>query len=135
MRSPTQESPQALRLSRAYPATARQISTVRADLRALLDCCPIADDVLLCASELAANAALHSESGKPGGTFTVRAEVSKGQYVRIEVDDDGGTWITPAIDPDRPHGLDIIGTLTTKWAITETPAGRTVWAQLDWPQT
>jgi hypothetical protein len=36
-----------------YPGTADQIRVVRADLRALLDDCPMADDVLVCASELA----------------------------------------------------------------------------------
>ena len=51
---------------------------VRADLRALLQECPVADEVILCASELAANAALHSDSRLVGGTFTVRATVHHG---------------------------------------------------------
>jgi|HubBroStandDraft_6_1064221.scaffolds.fasta_scaffold1013891_2 anti-sigma regulatory factor (Ser/Thr protein kinase) len=55
-----------------YPGAAEHISTVRADLRPLLRNCPVADDVILCASELAANAATHSNSRLPGGTFTVR---------------------------------------------------------------
>jgi hypothetical protein len=52
--------------------------------------------------------------------------------VRIEVSDDGGPWTPPAPDADRPHGLDIIQALADGWGITETPAGRAVWAQLDW---
>ena len=52
-----------------YPGTAEQIRVVRADLRALLDDCPMADDVLVCASELATNAVLHSHSRLAGGTF------------------------------------------------------------------
>ena len=51
------------------------VSAVRADLRALLHDCPRADNVVICASELAANAALNSHSRLPGGTFTVRAAV------------------------------------------------------------
>jgi hypothetical protein len=47
------------------PRNPDQIRAVRADLRALLGDSPIADDVILCASELAANAALHSRSRKP----------------------------------------------------------------------
>jgi hypothetical protein len=43
-----------------YPGSAEHISAVRADLRPILRECPMADDVILCASELAANAALHS---------------------------------------------------------------------------
>jgi anti-sigma regulatory factor (Ser/Thr protein kinase) len=121
--------------SRAYPASASQIRAVRADLRALLDGCPIADDAVLCASELAANAALHSESRKPGGTLTVHVEIHESDHVRIEVDGGGGTWSQPFADPARPHGLDIIRVITTRWGITETSVGRTVWAQLDWPAT
>ena len=68
-----------------YPGGTEHIRTVRADLRAVLDDCPRADDVILCASELAANAALHSRSRLPGGTFTVRAIISPGRYTRIEV--------------------------------------------------
>jgi anti-sigma regulatory factor (Ser/Thr protein kinase) len=61
-----------------YPGAAEHIRAVRADLRPLLVGCPIADEMILCASELAANAALHSNSRLPGGTFTVRAEISPG---------------------------------------------------------
>src|SRR5579875_1091819 len=60
-----------------YPGTAEHVSTVRADLRLLLHDCPIADDVILCASELAANAATHSRSCLPGGTFTVRILIAE----------------------------------------------------------
>ena len=46
---------------------------------------------MLCVSELATNAVLHSASRNPGGTFTVRAAVFDG-CVRIEVEDNGGAW-------------------------------------------
>jgi len=70
-----------------YPANAEHIGQVRADLRGLLDGCPVADDVILCASKLATNAVLHSDSRKPGGEFTVRAEIVPWHYARIEVKD------------------------------------------------
>jgi anti-sigma regulatory factor (Ser/Thr protein kinase) len=73
-----------------YPGSAEHIRTVRADLRPILRDCPMADDVILCASELAANAALHSHSRLPGGTFTVHAKLSPGDYVWVAVEDDGG---------------------------------------------
>ena len=82
-----------------YPGTAEHISSVRADLRPLLHDCPVADDVVLCASELAANAALHSNSRLRGGTFTVRILVSRGDFIRIEVRDNGGSWTRPALIP------------------------------------
>ena len=75
-----------------YPGGTEQIRAVRADLRRLLGGCPMADDVILCASELAANAAIHSHSRLPGGSFTVRAKISPGDYAWIEVEDNGGPW-------------------------------------------
>ena len=64
----------------AYPGSTEHVAAVRADLRPLLRDCPVADDVILCASELAANAAVHSLSRLPGGTFTVRAEINPGEH-------------------------------------------------------
>jgi serine/threonine-protein kinase RsbW len=119
--------------TRTYPGTRDQMRAIRADLRALLTGCPHADDIILCASELAANAAIHSNSASPGGTITVHVEIRHGQHVRIEVSDDGGLWTPPAADVDRPHGLDIVGTLATKWGITNAATGRNIWAQFDWP--
>src|SRR5205823_2131385 len=72
-------------LTATYPGDAQHIKAVRADLRTVLGDIPRADDAILCASELAANAALHSDSRQPGGTFTVRAIISPGRYTRIEV--------------------------------------------------
>ena len=91
----------------AYPGGTEQIRAVRADLRAVLEDCPRTDDVILCASELAANAAQHSRSRLPGGTFTVRVVVSQ-EHARIEVQDDGGPWNQGMIDPARHHGLDLV---------------------------
>ena len=83
----------ALRTNTAlYPGSAEHISAVRADLRPLLRDYPMADEVILCASELAANAALHSRSRLPGGTFTVRARINPGDHAQIEVEDQGGPW-------------------------------------------
>ena len=47
-----------------YPGAAEHVSTVRADLRPLLHDCPVADEVILCASEFAANAATHGLRAK-----------------------------------------------------------------------
>ena len=87
---------------------------------------------MLCVSELATNAVLHSASRNPGGTFTVRAAIADG-HVQVEVEDDGGRWEErPHLD-SRPHGLDIVrelasdcgrdGSLLTGWV---------AWARLQW---
>jgi serine/threonine-protein kinase RsbW len=115
-----------------YPGVVEHIRVVRADLRPLLTDCPIADDVILCASELAANAALHSNSRLPGGTFTVRATTSPGHHVRIEVEDGGGSWTHTTGDSTGHHGLDLIPVLATEWGIDGDHNGRTIWARFDW---
>ena len=71
-----------------YPGSPEHVRQVRAHARGLLAGCPAADEVILCLSELAANAVLHSDSRRPGGTFTVRIESCPGTYVRIEVEGD-----------------------------------------------
>ncbi len=92
----------------------------------------MADDVILCASELAANAALHSDSRQSGGTFTVHTTISPGQHVRIDVEDNGGPWKTAVSDPARHHGLDIIRALANDWGIDGDQAHHTVWAVFHW---
>jgi serine/threonine-protein kinase RsbW len=114
-----------------YPGTAEQIRVVRADLRVLLDDCPIADDVILCASELATNATIHSRSRLPGGVFAVRATINPGHRVLIEVEDNGGPW-TPAIPEPIGHGLDIVRALASAWGIDGDDTARTIWARFDW---
>jgi serine/threonine-protein kinase RsbW len=115
-----------------YPGSTEHIRTARADLRAVLGDCPMADDVILCASELAANAAIHSNSRLPGGTFTVQATVSPGHYVRIEVEDNGGLWTPGKSDSTRPHGLEIVHALASEWGIDGDQATRAIWARFDW---
>jgi anti-sigma regulatory factor (Ser/Thr protein kinase) len=105
----------ALATSITYPGTTEHIRTVRADLRAVLHECPMADDVILCASELAANAATHSRSRLPGGTFTVRAKISPGDYAWIEVEDDGG--------PTSPGIRDATGIMGSISSARSLPAG------------
>jgi anti-sigma regulatory factor (Ser/Thr protein kinase) len=123
-------------VTRSYPGQRGQIRLVRAALALLLDGCPLVADVILIASELAANAVVHSNSAAPGGSFTVRAEVCPGAYVRIEVDDQGGQWAPRGYELDRPHGLDLIDALagTGNWGIHgDAERGRTARARLDWP--
>jgi Histidine kinase-like ATPase domain len=114
-----------------FPGRADQLSQVRRDIAGYLGSCPAAADMVLIASELAANAILHSRSR--GGTFTIRCQLSA-RDARIEVEDKGGPWRTR--DPGgRPHGLDIIAALTGPGQrgtqITGT-GGRIAWARLTW---
>jgi len=121
-------------LTATYPGDAQHIRAVRADLRPVLGDSPRADDAILCASELAANAALHSHSRLPGGTFTIQAIISPGRYTRIEVQDNGGPWNQAMVDPARHHGLVIVRAVADEWGINGDHASRTIWARFDWPE-
>ena len=124
----------ALRATAAtYPGRAEQVGAARADLRLLLAGCPIADDVVHCASELAANAVRHSQSRLAGGTFIVRTEIYPGDYLWIEVEDEGGTWLEAARDPGRAHGLEIVRALASDFGVEGDETSRVVWVRLDWP--
>jgi anti-sigma regulatory factor (Ser/Thr protein kinase) len=90
--------------------------------------------VILCASELAANAAMHSRSRLPGGVITVGATITTDLYAWIEVQDDGGPWNQGMIDPTRHHGLDIVRALADEWGIDGDRTTRTIWARFGWPE-
>jgi hypothetical protein len=90
------------------------------------------DEVILCASELAANAALHSRSRLPGGIFTVTASVSPGDHAQVEVKDQGGPWVPPGSDSARHHGLAIVCALATDWGIDGDHTSRIIWARFNW---
>jgi hypothetical protein len=114
-----------------YPGRADQLSQVRRDITAYLHNCPAADDLILIADELAANAILHTQSR--GSALRVRCQLSP-RAARIEVEDLGGPW-RPRQPDDRPHGLDIIAALTGPDGWGTRPAGtggRIVWAELSW---
>ena len=119
-----------------YPGSPEQVQRVRAHLRTFLSGCLIADEAILVASELAANAVTHSSSRKPGGRFIVRAEVRPGNYARVEVKDQGGIWAGHRPRDGRPHGLEIVQAIAgdRSWGIGgDATLGRVAWARLGWP--
>jgi serine/threonine-protein kinase RsbW len=119
--------------TRSFPARADQISQARAFVREILAGCQLAEDAALICSELATNAVLHSDSAKPGGRFTVRAEIRDGDYVWVEVEDQGGRWAEDASSDEGGRGLDIVTALAAYWDIEGDEKARVVCARLDWP--
>jgi serine/threonine-protein kinase RsbW len=116
----------------SYPGTPDQVRRVRADLRPLLADYPLADDVIAVVSELAANAVTHSDSRRPGGTFTVRLGYRAGEHVRAEVTDQGSTWHGDLAGSARDqHGLHIVLALATACGTSRDEAGTTVWFRKD----
>jgi serine/threonine-protein kinase RsbW len=118
--------------SRTFATTPAQAGEARRFLAGLLGGSPLADDAILCLSEMAANAILHSDSRKPGGHFTVRAEVH-GDRLRVEVHDQGGPWTRPMPgDVQHGHGLHIVSQLSRAWGISgNRDTGWTVWFEAD----
>jgi hypothetical protein len=104
-----------------------QIARVRGAVREYLGGCPVSDDVVLIASELATNAIRHSYS--KGAFFIIRAETFP-SYVWVEVEDLGGVWHCRQRD-GRPHGLDIVAALAGDWGAETTSDGRIVWARVE----
>ncbi len=119
---------------RDFPARPEQVGHARRFLAAVLGGCPVADDTLLCLSELASNSVLHSASNRPGGAFMVRVEIRQGDYLRIEVRDEGGPWEERLGADGRVHGLGIVRALAAASGIDgDAASGWIAWARLDWP--
>jgi anti-sigma regulatory factor (Ser/Thr protein kinase) len=114
-----------------FPAAPQYVRDARRLLAGLLDGHPTAGDAATCLSELAANVVQHSASAQPGGTFRVRAFLRQ-ETLRVEVEDDGGTW-NPDTGPadQNGRGLILVSALTRKWGITHDGHGnRTVWFEM-----
>jgi anti-sigma regulatory factor (Ser/Thr protein kinase) len=136
MHTDTPGPPEKITFERDYPGEASQARRVRADLAQVAGECPVADDLILLASELAANATTHSRSGKPGGRFTVRANLYPGDYAWVEVIDQGGPWTPPAPGDEHGRGLAIVEAIAGdgNWGIDGDAACHVVWFRLNWHQ-
>ena len=92
---------------------------------------PALDKVALGVSELATNAIMHTPSGD-GGQVTIGL-VSRGEYVRAEVTNDGTTADGPRIRRDSEaesgRGILIIDALADAWGVSEHAGRTTVWAE------
>lgn len=101
--------------------------SVGADLAKVAASCPVADDLVLLASELAANAILHSRSGHPARTFAVRTTLYPGDYAWVEVTDQGGCWTADEHDDEHGRGLTIVAAIAGdgNWGIDGDAASRT----------
>jgi serine/threonine-protein kinase RsbW len=130
------DTPEKITFQRDYPGEPSQASHVRADLARISSGCPAADDLILMASELAANAITHSKSGQPGGRFTVRADLYPGDHAWIEVIDQGGPWTPPKPGVEHGRGLAIVEAIAGdgNWGIDDCTACRVAWFRLNWHQ-
>ena len=130
------DTPEKITFQRDYPGEPGQASHVRADLARISTGFPAAEDLILMASELAANAITHSRSGQPGGRFTVRANLYPGDHASVEVIDQGGPWTPPKPGDEHGRGLAIVDAIAGdgNWGIDDGTACRVAWFRLNWHQ-
>lgn len=129
---------QVMRWVRVFPGVPEQVAAVRRFVGFLLHACPAKDDAVACASELAANAVIHTASGK-GGFFSVEV-VRRPGAVRVAVTD-AGAPTAPAVRVAHSDlddlgesglGLALVAVRASVWGYAGTGSGRTVWAEIRW---
>jgi serine/threonine-protein kinase RsbW len=119
---------------RVFPGRTDQVAQARDFTRRVLAPCPVLDEAILLASELAANAVAHTVTGR-GGHFDVtiyRAETLVAIAVRDEGSDDA-----PAVRPldemaEYGRGLGLVELIADRWGHCGNEHGRTIWLQLRW---
>ena len=117
---------------------ADQVLEVRQWLKDLLPDCAARADLILLASELCANAVVHSRSGEAGGQFSVDIDWAP-TLARVVVGDQGSAK-APAIAraagavPMREsgRGLQLVDDVADDWGTASRPNRRWVWADVDW---
>ncbi|RCG25072.1 ATP-binding protein [Sphaerisporangium album] len=95
-----------------------------------------ADDIVLIAGEVVANAIKHSRSGsRPGGVVNLLV-YGDARTVRVEVADEGSSDTIPRIpaqtDPlsESGRGLWLVRELSSAWGWRQDDTGHTVWFEL-----
>jgi anti-sigma regulatory factor (Ser/Thr protein kinase) len=137
MQTKATRAPDVITFERDYPGTTNQTHQVRADLAEIAHECPVVDEVVLLASELATNAVLHSRSGHPGLTFAVHAALFPGDSAWVAVIDHGGPWIPGRCDPEHGRGLTVVAAIAGagNWGIGSNANCRVAWFRLDWSRS
>ncbi|WP_150252487.1 ATP-binding protein [Nocardiopsis deserti] len=140
--------------SRVYPGDLSQAAWAREDLRAdlfrLEGLCPdLADTVVLCASEMFANAVDHSRSGEADGRVVRTLSMPTATTLHLGIIDDGVRESAPTLpeipcqrteseweEAERGRGLLLIDSLAARWgtrAVVDFPfcgaLGTVVWAE------
>ena len=124
--------------TRHFRGGADQVLEVRHWLEDLLPDCAARADLLLLASELCANAIVHSRSGEAGGQFSVDIDWAP-TLARVVIGDQGSAK-APAIARtgdaiplcESGRGLLLVDDVAHDWGAASRPNRRWVWADVDW---
>ena len=124
--------------SLTIPGRAEHLRSVRGFVARALGPGTESTEAALLASELVANSMQHSDSGRDGGSITVRLIAIPGG-IRAEVVDQGSTTV-PALMRSRPgldesgRGLQLVDALATRWDYARDAAGTLTWFELAMPE-
>jgi anti-sigma regulatory factor (Ser/Thr protein kinase) len=110
-------------VQRDFEPEPQSAQAVRRFVEDALPGAPSLDDVVLAASEFAANVIRHAQT-----SFTVRLNTDE-ERVRLEVSD--GSSIIPAVEDlsESYRGLRMIEAISSRWGVEATESGKTVWAE------
>ena len=112
---------------RSFPASATELSALRADLRMWLERSGMpmgtVDDVVLACTEVASNAIEHAYIGRIGDVHVV-AQRQNG-VLELSVSDDG-RWRHPRPDDARGRGLELVRALVREVDVEQGEGGTTV---------
>ena len=139
--------PGAERHARVFDGAAAQVPEARAFASRALAGCPAREALILCVTELCANAIRHTASGA-GGVFAVEvARPADGVAYVAVTDAGGGDWAVPK--PGWPaagqdvaelaecgRGLALVAAYSSRWGCERAPglaSGYRVWAEATWP--
>lgn len=130
--SMARESGTPLRAMVTLPARPDQLTEARRFVADFVGRATLAADAVLCLSEVATNAVIHSNSRKPGGWIIVSAELYGDGCLHVEVEDQGGRWLERAKPEGQRHlGLTIVRELASAWGVeSEGSDYRSVWFEL-----
>jgi len=145
--------PGAERHARVFAGVLAQVPEARAFTARALAGCPAGarDALLLCVTELAANAVEHSASGEDGA-FTVEVSRPADGVAYVAVTDAGAARgaakgplaagsLDAALDgtvvddiPESGRGLALVAAFSSRWGCCDVcGGGRMVWAEATWP--
>ena len=119
---------------RVFPGRHEQVAQARRFVGRVLDGCPVTDEAVLCVSELATNALLHTGSGA-GGKFEVIVQHGE-SWARVAVCDEGSP-VRPAaraLDSvsEDGRGLGLVALVADRWGQCGDEYSRTVWFEFRW---
>jgi serine/threonine-protein kinase RsbW len=119
---------------RAFSGCCNQVARARQFVADELAGCPVADEAVLCVSELATNAGMHTASGG-GGKFEVVVQ-RWSSLARVSVCDQGSAG-TPAARPldlesESGRGLGLVAMIADAWGLSGDATGRAIWFELGW---